>query len=41
MGTWIRDDGTEVLTDPETGAVIEDDEYEARWPCTPSGSDAT
>jgi hypothetical protein len=24
MGTWIQDDGTEVVTDPETGEVIED-----------------
>jgi hypothetical protein len=26
MGTWIQDDGTEVVTDRETGEIIEDDE---------------
>jgi hypothetical protein len=26
MGWWIRDDNTEIDTDPETGEIIEDDE---------------
>lgn len=26
VGTWIQDDGTEVVTDPETGEIIEDEE---------------
>ncbi len=25
MGVWKQDDGTEVITDPDTGEVIEDD----------------
>jgi hypothetical protein len=26
MGVWIRDDGTEIVTDPDSGEIIEDDE---------------
>ncbi|MGW4483787.1 hypothetical protein ACWEOE_08090 [Amycolatopsis sp. NPDC004368] len=25
MGVWIQDDGTEILTDPDTGDVFEDE----------------
>ncbi|MEV8610123.1 hypothetical protein AB0383_19725 [Amycolatopsis sp. NPDC051373] len=29
MGVWIQDDGTEVLTDPKTGDLIEPDDKKA------------